>query len=365
MPTLNELAKLGQAVWLDYVDRPMVRGGQLQALVDQGVTGVTANPTILDKAISSADYDDDIRRLAQEGLSTQAILDEILFDDIGLASDTMLLVNQATGGADGLVSLELDPRLAHNTAGTIAGARQLFGMMNHPNLMIKVPATREGIPAIKTLIGEGININITLIFSQQQYQEVVEAYLSGLENRLAAGQDISGIASVASFFLSRIDTQVDKQLQQLGNTALQGKIAIASAKVAYAYFLQVFNSPRWERLSAQGARVQRPLWASTGTKNPKYPDTMYVDTLIGPDTVNTLPLPTLKAWLDHGRVDLTLLQGLDEARAQLAQLDETSVDLGLITYELTEDGVRLFIDSWDHLLAGIDQRRRAVQRKAA
>jgi transaldolase len=362
MSKLDQLAELGQSIWLDFIRRSLITSGELQSLLDEGVRGVTSNPTILNQAIAgSDDYDGDVRRLAVEKGSLKEIYEALALADIGNAADILRPVYDWTGGLDGYVSLEVSPRLAHDTRGTIDEARRLFGALDRPNVMIKVPATPAGIPAIETLIGDGLNINVTLIFSLQSYRAVIDAYLAGLENLAASGGDPSRVASVASFFISRIDTAVDRQLDALQSRdpnsplpgSLKGRIAIASAKAAYALFKESTIGERWERLAARGARVQRPLWASTSTKNPAYPDTMYVDQLIGPHTVNTTPPATLDAFRDHGAVALTIEAGLDESREQLAQLAELGVDLEAITQDLLDDGVAGFAASFDSLLSSI------------
>ena len=291
---LRQLASLGQSIWYDNIRRALLDHGDLQALVDTGVTGVTSNPSIFEKAIAgSADYDEAMGELVTEGRSEIEIFEALALEDIQRAADILRPVYDATGRVDGYVSLEVSPALAHDTEGTVTEARRLFAALNRPNVMIKVPATPAGIPAIETLIGERINVNVTLMFSLEHYGAVVQAYIAGLEKLVAAGGDLSRVASVASFFVSRVDTAVDRALEALGNEDLQGRIAIANAKAAYARFKATFSGERWEKLSAQDARVQRPLWASTGTKNPLYSDTLYVDALIGPDTVNTVPPDTL------------------------------------------------------------------------
>ena len=362
MSKFDQLAELGQAIWLDFIRRSLITSGELQSLLDEGVRGVTSNPTILNKAIAgSNDYDADIRRLAGDGGSLKEIYEALALDDIGNTADLLRPVYDRTGGLDGYVSLEVSPKLAHDTEGTIDEARRLFGTLDRPNVMIKVPATSAGIPAIKTLIGDGININVTLIFSLESYRVVTDAYLAGLEQLSASGGAPSKVASVASFFVSRIDTDVDRQLDVLQARhphsplpgSLKGKVAIASAKSAYALFKEIFAGERWARLAAQGARVQRPLWASTSAKNPAYPDTIYVDPLIGPHTVNTAPPVTLDAFRDHGTVALTIEDGLDEAREQLTRLAELGVDLEAVTQKLLDDGVASFADSFDSLLASI------------
>ncbi|MHB0936709.1 MAG: transaldolase [Armatimonadota bacterium] len=359
MPALHELEDLGQGVWLDFIRRSFIASGGLREWIDRGARGVTSNPTILDKAIAgSADYDEEIRRLALLGKSAEEIYLNLALEDIGAAADLFLPIYESLGGRDGYVSLEVSPLLAYETEATIAAVRQLSGLFPQPNVFIKVPATAEGVPAIRALISQGISINVTLIFSLECYREVLEAYLGGLEDRFDAGQDITGVASVASFFVSRVDTAVDKDLEARGETALLGKAAIANAKAAYAHFLEVVKTPRWRRLADRGARVQRPLWASTSTKNPNYPDTLYIDNLIGPDTVNTVPLETLDAWLDHGRADLTLMSGLEEAQQQLGALAAAGIDLDAVTDQLTREGVQAFADSYHHLLASIEEKRR-------
>jgi transaldolase/glucose-6-phosphate isomerase len=358
MTKLHDLTDLGQSVWFDYIRRSFITSGELQALIDQGVRGVTSNPTIFEKAIAgSTDYDADLGRLVDVGKSVEEIYEALALDDIAQAADLMRPVYDGADGADGYVSLEVSPTLANDTGGTVADARRLFAALGRSNVMIKVPATPAGIPAIETLIGEGINVNVTLIFSLVQYQAVAEAYIAGLEKLVAAGGDVSRVDSVASFFVSRVDTAVERALEEIGETELRGKIAIANAKLAYAYFQEVFGGPRWDKLAAQGARVQRPLWASTGTKNPHYPDTLYVDGLIGPHTVNTVPPATLQAFLDHGAAAPTLETGVDEARADLVRLDELGIDLFAITQKLQDDGVASFAKSFESLMASIAEKR--------
>ena len=358
MTKLTELAKLGQAIWLDYIRRSFITTGELQALIERGLRGVTSNPTIFDKAIAgSTDYDEDLSRLVKEGKSDADIYEELVLDDIGRTVDTLRPVYERTDGLDGYVSLEVSPALANDTDGTIAEARRFFSKLERPNVMIKVPATGAGIPAIETLIGEGVNVNVTLIFSLAHYEAVAEAYIRGIEGRLAAGGDVSSVASVASFFVSRVDTAVDLALEKIGHPEIQGKTAIANAKAAYARFREIFAAERWMRLAAHGARVQRVLWGSTATKNPNYPDTLYVDSLIGPDTVNTVPPATLQAFLDHGRAALTLEKGLDEARADLDRLSSLGIDVDAITQQLQEDGVDAFAKSFENLMASIGEKR--------
>ncbi len=353
----HELADLGQAVWLDYIRRSFITQGELQSAIDAGVRGVTSNPTIFDKAIAgSADYDADLRQLVNEGKSVEEIYEDLVLEDIGRTADLLRPLYDATGGADGYVSLEVSPTLAHDTQETIAEGRRLFAALGRPNVMIKVPATPEGIPAVSTLIGEGINVNVTLLFSIAHYEAVAEAYMSGLETLSASGGDLGRVASVASFFVSRVDGAVDRELEGYGITDLQGKAAIANARAAYARFREIFSGARWEELAGQGARLQRPLWASTGAKNPLHPDTMYVDTLIGPDTVNTMPPATLQALLDHATVAPTLEPGI-EAHAQLERLAEAGVDLEATTQKLQDDGVASFAESFESLMESIADKR--------
>ena len=361
MTKLDELANLGQSIWFDYIRRSFMTSGDLQALIDEGLRGITSNPTIFEKAIAgSNDYDEDLNRLTGEGKSVEEIYEALALDDIRRAADLLRPVYERTEGGDGYVSLEVNPGLAHDTGGTIAEAKRLFAELDRPNIMIKVPATSAGIPAIRTLIGDGVNVNVTLLFSLTQYEAVAEAYMAGLEKRFASGEDVSRIASVASFFVSRVDTVVDGMLEGMGSGAalsLQGKIAVANAKVAYARFRQVFGGERWKALTRHGARTQRVLWASTGTKNPLSPDTLYVDSLIGPDTVNTVPPATLNAFRDHGEVAPTLEVGLDEARDQLAHLADLGVDLDAITRKLQDDGVAKFSESFESLMETIAGKR--------
>jgi len=361
MTKLHELANMGQAIWLDFIQRSLMDSGQLQALIDQGLRGMTSNPSIFDKAISkSGDYDRDLAKLAAEGKSPEAIYEALAVEDIRHAADLLRPVYDATHALDGYVSLEVSPLLADDTQGTLAEARHLHALVNRPNIFIKVPATPAGVPAIEALISEGINVNVTLIFSIAQYEPIANAYISGLEQRARRGEDISQIASVASFFVSRVDTAVDKELERLGNRELQGIAAIANARRAYACYQQLFGSDRWQQLAARGARVQRPLWASTSAKNPAYRDVVYVEELVGPQTVNTVPMETLEAFLDHGRVAATLEAGMDEAASQLQQLAHLGIDLDQITARLQADGVDAFIKSFRSLIDTVATKSREV-----
>lgn len=361
MTRMNEAAAMGQAIWLDFIRRSFLDSGELGELVGKGLRGVTSNPSIFQKAITaSTDYDAAVERLVGEGRSVNDIYEALAIQDIRRACDIMQPVYGSTDGLDGYVSLEVNPKLAYDTEGTVMEARRLSSLVDRPNVMIKVPATPEGIPAIETLTGEGININVTLIFSLQQYEDSAMAYIHGLEKLAAANVDFSRVASVASFFVSRVDGKIDPKLVALGNSELQGKIAISNAKMAYHRFGELFSDPRWDKLAAQGARVQRPLWGSTSTKNPDYPDTLYVDELIGPHTVNTLPPETLDAFLDHGNAARTVDADVEQARQHLAQLAGLGIDLGEVTTQLMGEGVDAFADSFDELMSGIAEKAAAI-----
>lgn len=369
---LAQLPKAGQSVWFDQMERKLVTSGALQKMIDEDdLRGLTSNPTIFEKAIGgSEDYDAQLRMLASQGKSRDEIYDELVVEDIGNAADVFAPVFEKTNGEDGYASLEVSPLLASDTQKTVAEAKRLFARAGRPNVMIKIPATPEGIPAIEQAIATGININVTLIFSNDVYAQVIEAYLRGLELRASHGLPIGHIASVASFFVSRIDTQADKQLEAKlkddpSLESLLGKVAIANAKVAYQLFKQVFTSERFLRLRDKGARVQRPLWASTGTKNPKYSDVLYVESLIGPDTVNTIPPATYTAFKDHGTVELTLEQDVDEARRVLETFEAKGFSLKSITDQLTAEGVKSFNQSFEELMSTIEARRDAAVRGLA
>lgn len=362
MTKIHELTALGQAIWLDYIRRSFITSGGLQDLIDKGVRGVTSNPAIFEKAIAgSDDYDDQIRELIAQNAEVETIYEELVVKDIKMATDLFRAVYDETNGVDGYVSLEVSPRLAFDTEGTIAEARRYFSDLGRPNLMIKVPATKEGIPAVEQLISEGINVNITLMFSMAHYEAVAEAYIRGLERLADQGGDLSKVGSVASFFVSRVDTKLDPILQKAGADDLLSKIAIANSKLVYQRFKELFSGERWERLAAKGARVQRPLWASTSTKNPNLPDTLYVDTLIGPDTVNTVPPETLTAFLDHGTVAVTVEDNILEMQAQIDKLADLGIDLSKATEELQQEGVDKFIAPFDSLLKTIATKRDSIR----
>ncbi len=364
MSKIKELNKLGQSIWSDYIRRAFITSGELQAMIDEGLTGVTANPSIFEKAIAgSIDYDEDIKQLVKEGKSSEEIYDALSIKDIQLAADLLKSVYEATDGNDGYVSLEVSPELAHDTASTVDEAKRLFETLNRPNVMIKVPATHAGIPAIEELISSGVNINVTLIFSIENYKEVAKAYIKGLEKLAGAGPSVKGghpidkIASVASFFVSRVDTAVDAALEKIGYKELQGKIAIANCKVAYVEFQKIFSGELWENLAKKGARIQRVLWGSTGTKNPHYSDTLYVKELIGSNTINTVPPATYNSFKDHGTASITITKGVKEAEALLAKLAELGIDLKVITKKLQDNGVSSFSKSFDSLLTSISEKR--------
>ena len=364
MSKIKELAGLGQSIWYDYIRRSFITSGELRSLIDEGLRGETSNPSILEKAIAgSVDYDEDIRRLVKYDKSIEEIYEALALEDITLAADLFRPVYEATNAIDGYISLEVSPKLAHDTENTIAEAKRYFQLINRPNLMIKVPATAEGIPAITELIGSGINVNVTLMFGLDHYREVAEAYIKGIEKLASDGPSIHGghnvdkVASVASFFVSRVDTMVDHELDRIGNSELKGKIAISNSKATYLEFQNTFKGDRWAELASKGARVQRVLWASTSTKNPLYPDTLYVDELIGPNTVNTVPPNTYKNFRDHGNVRITLTEGVDEALSNLSKLADIGVNLKSITDKLQDDGVLDFAKSFETLMNSIEEKR--------
>ena len=368
---LLALQESGQSVWLDYIRRNIITNGELQSLIDRdGLRGITSNPSIFEKAIAgSTDYADFLEQLHAQGLSTGDIYERIAIRDIQDSSELLLPVYVATNRSDGYVSLEVSPTLARDTQGTIEEARRLWKAVGRPNIMIKVPGTPEGAPAVRQLTSEGININITLLFAQEAYIKVAEAYIDGLEAALKAGKDISGIASVASFFVSRIDTLVDSTIDARLKTAatpqeqdllrgLQGKVAIANAKQAYRSYQAMIAGQRWKALAARGAQVQRLLWASTSTKNPKYRDVLYIEELIGPDTVNTIPPATMDAFRDHGIVRRTLDADLATADKTMKDLERAGISMQTVTDQLLNDAIKLFADAFEKLLAAVEQKKR-------
>jgi transaldolase len=366
---LEQLLTYGQSYWLDNLTRHMIADGELKGWIrDHGLRGITANPTTFREALTSRDYDRHIESLTREGRSTKEIYEALLIHDVQQACDLFSDVYRETDGLDGYVSLEVSPHLAHDTEATMAEARRYVDRVNRPNLYIKVPATDAGIPAIEQLLFEGIAVNITLLFSIPSYQAVIEAYISALERRVTSRQPLETVVSVASFFVSRIDVLVDQLLQRripLGNGSrqssaaqLQGRAAIANAKLAYRTFRQAFGSDRWARLAVKGARVQRPLWASTGTKNPAYGDVMYVESLVGRDTVNTMPETTLRAFADHGRVVSDAVEAeLEQAELVMFQLEKTGINFNCVTWQLEHEGVQKFVDAYDAAIAALDKKR--------
>ena len=354
-PRLEALTKAGVSVWLDQISRSLVEGGELERLVaEDSLRGMTSNPSIFEKAIlGSDDYKDDLEELTREGLSAREIYDRIAVKDVQMAADVLAGVHRQTHGRDGFVSLEVAPDLAFDTERTIDGARRYWKLLSRPNVMIKIPGTPEGVDAIEKSIHAGINVNVTLLFAVEAYERVAEAYLRGLERRQQEGLSLD-VNSVASFFVSRVDTNVDKKLDELGRSDLKGRAALANARAAYRRFKEIFSGPRWEALHHAGAAVQRPLWASTGTKNPEYSDTMYIDGLVGPHTVNTMPMATLQAVADHGHISGPTAE-VDPAE-DLEALAKAGIDMKQVTDELLEDGVKQFADAMNRLIEGIEQK---------
>ena len=356
---LQELADHGQSVWIDYLSRPFVQDGDLAGLVDQGIVGVTSNPTIFQGAIAEGDaYDDQIRELVSNGESEpKEIFIALAADDIRDALDILRPVYDEGNGRDGYVSFEVDPNLAHDTQGTCEEAKRLHGLVDKPNLFIKIPATKEGLPAIEETIAAGIPVNVTLIFSLERHREVADAYIRGLQRLADDGGDLTRVASVASFFVSRVDTEADKRLDEAGKPELKGKLAIANAKLAYQTYKEVFSGEQWEALEAKGATKQRCLWASTSTKNPEYRDVIYVEELVGPDTVNTMPRATVEAVLDHAEIRDSLEEDVEGARKLLDDLAEAGIDYDDVVETLEKEGVQKFADSFKELFSHIESKR--------
>ena len=360
--SVQQLENLGQAVWYDNMHRGLITSGELQRLIDLGVRGLTSNPTIFEKAIAgSDDYDAALLSLAESGKSTEEIYEALVIEDIQSAADVLRPVFEHTGGADGFASLEVSPHLSHDADATVTEARRLFAALGRPNVMVKVPATPEGFVAIRRLIGDGININVTLIFSLDAYSHVRDAYIAGLDDLVRSGGDATKVASVASFFVSRVDTAVDNLLEERlaggDSEGLSGKAAVANAKLAYRAFQAAFYSERFAALREKGARVQRPLWASTGTKNAAYSDMLYVESLAGRDTVNTMPEATLNAFLEHGRAFEAIETDIASAESSLRALEAAGVGMEGVTEKLLEDGLQSFADSYDKLLVNIEEKR--------
>lgn len=373
MNPLVEVEKLGQSIWYDNIRRLLIDNGDIAGkIANDDLRGITSNPTIFEKAIAgSTDYNDAMQQLIADGKSVNDIYESLAIEDIQRAADLFKPVYERTNKLDGYVSLEVSPLLARDTAGTVAEAKRLWAALGRPNVCIKIPATPEGIPAIRQAIAAGININVTMIFALENYEQVADAFISGLEDRDAAGLPVDHVASVASVFVSRIDSAIDAQLEfkirhsndeaeKMALSSLLGKAAIANAKLQYQRFKEIFASERFAKLKAKGAQVQRPLWASTGTKNPAYSDVLYVDSLIAADTVNTIPPATYTAFRDHGTVTLTIETGLDQAKADLAKLAEIGISLEAVCQKLQDDGVKAFADSFDSLMQTIKSKQAAM-----
>jgi transaldolase len=359
---LHQLSELGQSVWIDSLSREWLETGELERMMrEDAVAGVTSNPTIFQKAMAEGDwYDEQLREVLETENDPKEIFLQLAVRDIQEACDLMRNVWDEGEGQSGYVSLEVDPNLAYETEATIVEASRFHEWVDRPNLYVKIPATQPGLPAIEEMIARGRSINITLIFSLDRYAEVAEAYIRGLERLVAAGGDPTRVASVASFFVSRVDTEADRRLDEAEHPELKGKLAIANAKLAYQRYKEIFRGARWEALAAKGASKQRCLWASTSTKNPEYRDVMYVEELIGPETVNTMPKETIEAFQDHGRVELTLERGMDEARALFRKLAEIGVDYADVTDTLEREGVEKFADSFRELIEGIEEKRKQL-----
>ncbi len=365
---LQRLSEAGQSVWIDYLSRDSIKGGELEGMIESGVVGVTSNPTIFQKAIADSElYDEQLRELSEDESDPKELFLGLASQDIRDACDLMMPVFERTNRLDGYVSLEVSPDIAYDTAATYEEAKRLHAMVDRPNLMVKIPATEPGLAAIEDMIAAGKSINVTLIFSLSRYKAVANAYVRGLQRLVAGGGDPSGVASVASFFVSRVDSEADRRLNEIGgHDDLKGRLAIANAKLAYAAFEEIFSGEDWDFLQSKGATKQRPLWASTSTKNPDYKDTIYVDNLVGPDTVNTLPASTLEAVMDHGEVNPNALkEGVDEARKLIDELREVGVDYRSVVEVLEQEGVQKFADSFDELLEVIGNKSRQVKSQSA
>ena len=377
--TTNRLIALheaGQSVWLDFIDRTILKNGDLARMIrEDALSGMTSNPTIFEKALADGDAYDDQIKSAPPGLTAWDLFELVETTDVRTACDIFADTYKATNAGDGYVSIEVSPGVSNDTAGSTAEAKRLWSTVGRPNVMVKIPGTSAGAPAIRALIADGVNVNITLLFSIDAHRQVIEAYLGGLEDRVAAGKDISGIASVASFFVSRVDSEVDKRLDAIAASgdaatkdramALKGRAAIANAQLAYRLFREMFSGERWATLAAKGARLQRPLWASTSTKNPAYRDVIYVEELIGPDTVNTMPPATVTAFKDHGVVERRVDQNIREAQRVMEQLAEIGIDFNNVTDKLLTDGLASFQKSFDSLIAGLEQKTKSLGRSTA
>jgi transaldolase len=356
-------AEQGQSPWIDFIDRELLTTGTLEQWVTDGIRGLTSNPTIFAKAVATGQYDELIRREIEAGDDARAIYEQIATSDVGDAADVLRRVYDESDGADGFASIEVEPDLADDSDGTLARARELWSLLERPNVFVKIPATEAGVPAIQAAISEGINVNVTLMFSVDVYRRVARAYIAGLNERLRRGEDVTRVASVASFFVSRVDTKVDKYLEETGERAAleaRGKAAIANAKLAYEAYNEIFGGDEFAELKAAGARVQRCLWASTSTKNPDYRDVLYVEELIGPDTVDTMPLETITAFNDHGDMKRTLDRDLDGARQAIREVEASGISMERVTDELIAEGVASFAKSFDELLETIESKRQEL-----
>ncbi len=356
-------AEQDQSPWIDFIDRELLTSGKLEQMVDDGIRGLTSNPTIFAKAVATGQYDDLVRREIEAGDDARQIYEQIAVSDVGDAADVLRRIYDESDGTDGFASIEVEPELGDDTAGTLNRARELWRLLDRPNVFVKIPATEAGIPAIEDAIAEGININVTLMFSVEVYKRVARAYIAGLRRLRDGGGDISRVASVASFFVSRVDTKVDKHLEERGDRAsleARGRAAIANAKLAYEAYREIFGGDEFADLRAAGARVQRCLWASTSTKNPDYRDVLYVEELIGPETVNTMPLDTIEAFLDHGRIERRLDRGLDEARQAIREVEASGITMERVTGELIDEGMASFQKSFDELIETIESKRKEL-----
>ncbi len=356
-------AEQDQSPWIDFIDRELITSGKLEKMVDDGIRGLTSNPTIFAKAVATGQYDELIRREIEAGDGARAIYQQIAVSDVGDAADVLRRIYDESNGTDGFASIEVEPELGDDTSGTLNRARELWSLLDRPNVFVKIPATQAGIPAIEDAVADGININVTLMFSVEVYKRIARAYIAGLRRLKESGGDISRVASVASFFVSRVDTKVDKYLEEKGTRAAleaRGRAAIANAKMAYAAYQEIFGGDEFADLRAAGARVQRCLWASTSTKNPDYRDVLYVEELIGPETVNTMPIETINAFLDHGAITRTLDTDVDNARQALREVEASGISMERVTDELIDEGMASFQESFDELIDTIESKRKEL-----
>jgi transaldolase len=356
-------AEQDQSPWIDFIDRELITSGKLEKMVDDGIRGLTSNPTIFAKAVATGQYDELVRREIEAGDGAREIYQQIAVSDVGDAADVLRRIYDESNGTDGFASIEVEPELGDDTGGTLNRARELWGLLDRPNVFVKIPATQAGIPAIEDAVADGININVTLMFSVEVYKRIARAYIAGLRRLKESGGDISRVASVASFFVSRVDTKVDKYLEEKGTRAAleaRGRAAIANAKMAYAAYQEIFGGDEFADLRAAGARVQRCLWASTSTKNPDYRDVLYVEELIGPETVNTMPIETINAFLDHGEITRTLDTDVDNARQALREVEASGISMERVTDELIDEGMASFQKSFDELIETIESKRKEL-----